>query len=129
MPESSGGESRAVAAVPGLYQLRRRPRTEVGSTGVTMNPTHTLVDRDGWLFVREAYIEPSKPQTTISYWPIGLKTYYLKANYGEEKLSGRLFYKGDGLYEDTSGLRYRLQDAGQTRMTLQETEPIPCPKT
>jgi hypothetical protein len=94
-----------------------------------MNPTHTIVDRDGWLFVREAYTEPSKPQTTISYWPIGLKTYYLKRNYGEEKLGGPLTYKGDGLYEDSAGLRYRLQDGGQTRMTLQETEPIACPKT
>jgi hypothetical protein len=95
---------------------------------MAMNTNCSLVDRDGWVFVREIDDAYDKPVRTISYWPIGLKTYYLKVNYGEHKLGQSMRYQGQGVYLDEDGLRYELKNNGETKAEHWEEEQIVCPK-
>lgn len=86
-----------------------------------------LVERDGWLFILSEATTQDRPQRTRAWYPLDVKSYDLKRNYGDDRIGQILRYLGDGLYQDSYGLKYRLKDGGKTVSQYFETETINPP--
>ncbi len=97
--------------------------------------TYTLVERDGWLYVREDQIDYQAPVLTRLYYPTGGRLAHLARILGSEedakaKIGTRLTRQATISWQffDNQAIRYRLEHDGQTRPTWIEREPIPEPK-
>lgn len=94
----------------------------------------TLIDLDGFAFVRSPFIYSDKPEEIVNYYPTDIRTKDLIENYGIP-VPADLQYSTMGKYAVMTGRpmygtpRYiALPQLGQTQCTKQEVIPIPCPK-
>jgi hypothetical protein len=95
----------------------------------------TLVERDGWLYVREDQLDPQQPIKTSLYYPTGGRLSHLVQLLGSEeaaqaKIGTPLTCQASIPWQfyDSMALRYRLEHEGQTRPTWTEQEVVPEPK-
>jgi len=94
----------------------------------------TLIDSDGWAFVRSPMIFSDKPEEIVNYYPTGMRTKDLIENYGIP-VPAELEYSTMGRYAVMTGRPMygsariiALPELGATKCTKQEVIPIPCPK-
>ena len=94
----------------------------------------TLIDLDGWAFVRSPMIYSDQPQEIVNFYPTRLRTKDLTENYGIP-VPADLEYSSMGRYAVMTGRAMysaariiALPDGGATKCTKQEVIVIPCPK-
>ena len=94
----------------------------------------TLIDLDGWAFVRSPFIYSDKPEEIVNYYPTDMRTKDLIENHGIP-VPANLQYSTMGKYAVITGRPMygqsriiALPQLGQTQCTKQEVIPIPCPK-
>jgi hypothetical protein len=95
---------------------------------------HTLIERDGWLYVKVIEIDYQQPMKTSRCYPTGERLSSLAQAQGLMEAArariGTYLTPQAGvswLFSDEHGIRYRLAEDGATKATWTEQEPIPEP--
>jgi hypothetical protein len=88
---------------------------------------------DSMLYIVDEMPLFDEPKMIVSWWPLGMKAYQFKRDYGAEFIGQAMIPDsncGSGRYTgDRDNLVYQLVNGGETRATYSETVDIPVPKT
>jgi hypothetical protein len=94
----------------------------------------SLVEHNGWLYIKHVVSHWTKPERTSLYWPLKVRFSEFAHRFGTEEearqfLGCQVKHLGQGVFRDSIKFwSYRLVDGAQTKAEFVETEEVPEPK-